>query len=52
MATTKKNWIQSAVKNPGRCKNMGSASCPKGSPQYKLALRFKKGGDLYSGKKK
>ena len=42
MAKTK-NWIQKAV-NPahkGRCSVMGSASCPKGSPQYNLALRFK-----------
>ncbi len=43
MATSKKNWIQSAVnpKHKGRCKTMGSAECPKGSPQYNLALRFK-----------
>ncbi len=42
----KKNWIQGAVKHPGRCKNPGSKECPKGSPQYNLAMRFKKGGDL------
>jgi len=36
-----KNWMQKAVKHPGRCKNMGSADCPVGSPQYNLALRFK-----------
>ncbi len=41
MATSKKNWMQNAVKKPGRCKVMGSAECPKGSPQYNLALRFK-----------
>lgn len=41
---TKKNWIKGAV-NPahkGRCKTMGSASCPVGSPQYNLAKTFKK----------
>lgn len=48
MATDKK-WIQKAIKHPGRCKNMGSAECPKGSPQYNLALRFKSGGDLHHG---
>lgn len=26
---------------------MGSSACPKGSPQYNLAKRFKKGGDLH-----
>lgn len=36
-----KNWMQKAVKHPGRCKNMGSADCPVGSPQYRLAERFK-----------
>lgn len=41
---TKKNWIQGAVKHPGRCKNMGSADCPVGSPQYNLAKTFKKMG--------
>ncbi len=40
MATAKKHWIQGAVKNPGRCKNMGSADCPVGSPQYNLAKTF------------
>lgn len=48
---SKSNWIQSAVKHPGRCKNMGSKECPKGSPQYNLAIRFKKGGDLHNSKK-
>jgi len=42
-------WIQKAVKRPGRCKDMGSADCPKGSPQFNLAKRFKKGGDLHKG---
>lgn len=42
MATTKKNWIQGAIKHPGRCKNPGNAACPKGSPQYNLAMTFKK----------
>lgn len=32
---------------------MGSKECPAGSPQYNLAKRFKKGGDLHhAGKKK
>lgn len=47
----KKNWIQSAIKHPGRCKHPGSSQCPKGSPQYNLAMRFKKGGDLHKSKK-
>jgi hypothetical protein len=38
-----KNWIQGAVKHPGRCAHMGSPQCPEGSPQYNLAKRFKKG---------
>jgi hypothetical protein len=38
-----KNWIQKAVKHPGRCAHMGSPECPEGSPQYNLAKRFKKG---------
>jgi hypothetical protein len=37
------NWIQKAVKHPGRCAHMGSPQCPEGSPQYNLAKRFKKG---------
>lgn len=41
MATAKKKWMQGAVKHPGRCKTMGSAECPKGSPQYNLAKTFK-----------
>lgn len=48
---TKKNWIQGAIKHPGRCKNPGSEACPKGSPQYNLAMRFKHG-DLHKSKKK
>lgn len=47
----KKNWVSKAIKHPGRCKDMGSKECPKGSPQYNLALRFKKGGDLHKQKK-
>lgn len=39
---TKKKWIQGAIKHPGRCKDMGSASCPAGSKQYNLALTLKK----------
>jgi len=37
------NWIQSAVKHPGRC-TPGSPNydCPKGSPQWNLAQTFKK----------
>jgi hypothetical protein len=37
-----KNWIQGAIKHPGRCKNMGSKECPVGSPQYNLAKTLKK----------
>lgn len=40
------NWIQGAVKHPGRCANPGSENCPEGSPQYNLAMRFKHG-DLH-----
>jgi hypothetical protein len=40
---SEKNWIQKAVKHPGRCANPGDKNCPKGSPQYNLAMRFKKG---------
>lgn len=50
--TKSHNWIQSAI-NPahkGRCKNPGSPQCPVGSPQYRLAMRFKRGGDLHKGK--
>ena len=45
----KKKWIQKAVKHPGRCEDMGGPECPEGSPQYNLAKRFKKKGDLYAG---
>lgn len=37
-----KHWIQGAIKNPGRCSNPGDSRCPKGSPQYNLAMTFKK----------
>ena len=47
----KKNWIQGAVKHPGRCTPAPNADCPKGSPQYNLAMRFKRG-DLKKKKKK
>ncbi len=40
------HWIQGAIKHPGRCSNPGDARCPKGSPQYNLAMRFKHG-DLH-----
>lgn len=36
-------WIQDAVKHPGRCTPFPNPDCPVGSPQYKLAKRFKKG---------
>jgi hypothetical protein len=39
----KEKWIAKAVKHPGRCKHPGDEKCPKGSPQYNLAMRFKKG---------
>ena len=42
-AKKKKKWIKKAVKHPGRCKDMGGSDCPKGSPQYNLAKRFKSG---------
>lgn len=40
-------WIKSAIKHPGRC-TPGSPNydCPKGSPQWNLAQRFKHG-DLH-----
>ena len=40
-------WIQKAIKHPGRC-TPGSPNydCPKGSPQWNLAQRFKHG-DLH-----
>jgi hypothetical protein len=39
----KKKWIQGAVKHPGRCTPCPNPDCPVGSPQYKLAQRFKHG---------
>lgn len=45
-------WIQKAVKHPGRCANMGSTECPKGSPQYNLAKTFKKTHGFHKSKKK
>jgi hypothetical protein len=38
-----KKWIQKAIKRPGRCTPAPNPDCPKGSPQYNLAMRFKKG---------
>lgn len=37
----KKNWIPKNLKK-GRCTPLGKPGCPKGSPQYNLALTFKK----------
>lgn len=34
-------WIPNNL-HKGRCKNPGSPECPKGSPQYNLAMTFKK----------
>ena len=48
----KKKWIQKAVKHPGRCTPMGTPECPPGSPQYRLAQRFKKHEFQPKGKKK
>jgi len=39
----KNKWIQKAIKHPGRCTPMGTPECPPGSPQYRLAQRFKSG---------
>jgi len=41
-------WIQGAIKHPGRC-TPGSPNydCPKGSPQWRLAQRFRHG-DLHN----
>lgn len=44
-----KNWIAGAVKHPGRCTPAPNPDCPKGSPQYNLAMRFKHG-DLHKKK--
>lgn len=35
------NWIPQHLKK-GRCANPGDSDCPKGSPQYNLAMTFKK----------
>ena len=37
-----KDWMDKAVKRPGRCTPMPNPDCPPGSPQYELGLRFKK----------
>lgn len=39
----KENWIKGAIKHPGRCTPAPNPDCPKGSRQYALAMRFKKG---------
>lgn len=46
------NWIQGAVKHPGRC-TPGSPNydCPEGSPQWNLAQTFKKHNGFHRGKK-
>ena len=52
MKTSKTNWIKDAV-NPahkGRCANPGSKECPKGSPQFNLAMTFKKHHGFHSPK--
>ncbi len=41
----KKNWIQSAIKHPGRCTPITKKGCTGAAKA--LALRFKKGGDLH-----
>lgn len=54
----KKNWMQGAVKHPGRCTPMPNPDCPVGSPQYNLGKRFeraarkkkRKGGTGWQGK--
>ncbi len=48
---TEKDWINKAVKNPGRCTPAPNSDCPKGSPQYNLAMRFKKG-DIHDDNEK
>lgn len=42
-ARKSKKWIQKAIKHPGRCTPAPNPDCPVGSPQYNLAMRFKKG---------
>ena len=42
-AKKSKKWIQKAIKHPGRCTPAPNPDCPVGSPQYNLAMRFKKG---------
>lgn len=49
-----KKWLQSAI-NPshkGRCKNLGDKDCPKGSPQYNLAITLKKNHGFHNKNKK
>jgi len=50
--TKSKKWIQKAVKksHEGYCTPMSKSTCTPA--RKKLAKRFKKGGDLYSGKTK
>ncbi len=40
-ASGEKKWIPKNLKN-GRCTPLGNPRCPKGSPQYNLAVTFKK----------
>ena len=37
------NWIQKAIKRPGRCTPFPNPDCRPGTPQYNLAKRFKSG---------
>jgi hypothetical protein len=39
-------WLQKAHLKKGRCTPAPNPKCPKGSRQYALAMRFKKG-DLH-----
>jgi hypothetical protein len=49
-----KNWIQGAIKHPGRCTPFPNPDCPKDSPQGRLAVRFKrkKNNEFHHKKKK
>lgn len=48
----KGGWIKGAIKHPGRCtKGSENYDCPKGSPQWNLAQRFKHG-DLHKDNEK
>ena len=45
------DWIQGAIKHPGRCTPAPNPDCPVGSPQYNLAMRFKHG-DIHKDNEK